>query len=202
MSKYLIGAGGHASVIYDIAKKQGVKIDGVFIDEGAKSIVDLPIIDSISNIKNYENDEFMLAFGNITVRQKLVSILKEYNIKWFSLVDINSVVCNDVIIGDGTVVMPGAVVNSGAIIGNHVIVNSGSIVEHGCMISDHVHISPGATVCGNCKIGVGSWIGAGSTVINEITIGDNAIVGAGSIVISNINSEEKVVGNPAKVLKK
>lgn len=197
MKKYLIGAGGHASVISDIAKKQGILLNGVFIDENAKNITNLELIDSIKNIENYINDEFLLAFGNLNIRQSLEKDLSLKNIKWFSLIDCNAIICEDVKIGIGTVVMPGAIINAGAVIGNHVIINTGVIVEHGCIIEDHVHISPRSVICGNSKVGFGTWVGAGSTIINEISIGNNAIIGAGSVVVRDVLDNEEVMGVPA-----
>lgn len=202
MSKYLIGAGGHASVILDIATKNHIKIDGVFVDKTQKDITGLPVIGEFKDILKYsgEDTEFMLAFGNIKIREKLEKELTDNGVKWFSLIDKDAVICSNVKVGEGTVIMPGAIVNSQASIGKHVIINSGSIVEHGCIISDHVHMSPRATICGNSKIGKGTWLCAGSIVIDDIFVGDDVIVGAGAVVIRNIKDKDKVVGIPAKTL--
>lgn len=200
MRHYIIGAGGHATVINDMAINQNFKINGVFIDKGVKNITGLVDIDTIDKINQYDG-KFLLAFGNIAVRKKIVTNPDNINVKWFSLIDKRAIISKDVTIGEGTVVMPGAVINAGAVIGNHVIINSGVIIEHGTIIGDHTHISPGSVLCGNTRIGEGTWIGAGSTVINEIEIGSNVIVGAGSVVIRNIENEKKVVGVPAREIK-
>lgn len=199
MNRYLIGAGGHATVLSDIAKKQKIWINGVFIDNNAKNITMYPVIDSISNVINYKNDEFIFAFGNIKVRKELEKNFSLHGIKWFSLIDSTAIISDDVTIGNGTVIMPGVIINSGAKIGNHAIINSGVIIEHGCEIGNHVHMSPRSVICGNSKIGDGTWIGAGSVIIDGITIGSNSVIGAGSVVVNNIGSNQKVMGVPAKV---
>lgn len=200
---YLIGAGGHASVIEDIAGKNNFPLDGVFYDGNVKNLTQLEQLGSIQDIKEYiDGNHLMIAFGDINSRIKLAKFLKEHNAKWFTLVDPTASVSSEVTIGEGTVIMPNAVVNAGAKIGNHVIINSGSVIEHGCVIEDYVHVSPGSTICGNAIIRSGSWIGAGSVVIGAIEIGENCVVGAGSVVIRNIDSNTKVAGNPAKILKK
>lgn len=198
MKRYLIGAGGHATVLSDIAKKNKIEINGVFIDDNAKNITEYQIIDSINNISKYKSDEFIFAFGNVEVRKKLEKEFSEQGIKWFALIDNSSIISEDVTIGEGTVIMPGAIINAGAKIGKHVIINSGVIIEHGCEIGDHVHISPRSVVCGNTKIGEATWVGAGSVIIDGITIGSNSIIGAGSVVVNDIDSFDKVMGVPAK----
>ena len=199
---YLIGAGGHASVIEDIAKKNNFILDGVFYDGDIKNLTNLKKIDEIKNVLDYASgNNFIVAFGDIESRINLVENL-EGKINWFTLIDPTAIISSNVKIGNGTVIMPGTVINSGVNIGNHVIINSGSIIEHGCDIGDHVHISPGSTICGNSKISFGAWIGANSVIINAIKIGKKAIIGAGSVVINDIDAETKIAGNPAKDINK
>ena len=198
---YLIGAGGHATVIEDIAKKNNLKLDGVFYDGNIKNLTQLEKIDDINKISDFiKKNSFMVAFGDIESRIKLVELLDKNNIDWFTLIDPTAVIGSNVEIGIGTVIMPGVVINSGAKIGNHVIINSGSIIEHGCVIEDHVHVSPGSVICGNSKIEFGSWIGARTVIINATKVGRRSIVGAGSVVINDIEAETKIAGNPAKIL--
>jgi len=175
----------------------------VFYDGNVENLTKLVRIGSIEDVKKYlQGNRLMIAFGNITSRIQLAKFLEQNNAQWFTLVDPTATVASNVSIGEGTVIMPHVVINAGAKIGNHVIINTGSIIEHGCTIEDYVHISPGSTICGNSMIRSGSWIGAGSVVIGAIEVGENCIVGAGSVVIRDIDSNTKVVGHPAKLLKK
>lgn len=45
------------------------------------------------------------------------------------------------------------------------------------------------------------WIGAGVTILNNTEIGDNCIVGAESLIKGNYQSNQMIVGNPARVIK-
>lgn len=200
---YLIGAGGHATVIENIADKNNFALDGVFFDENTINLTRLKRIGDFSSIKdNATNNKFMIAFGDISSKIKLVESLKEKDMKWFTLIDPTATIGSNVFIDDGTIVMPGVIINSGAKIGKHVILNSGVIIEHNCIIEDYVHVSPGSVICGNTIVKRGSWIGAGSVVINALEVGCNVVVGAGSVVIRNIEDNTKVVGNPAKKIKR
>ena len=79
-------------------------------------------------------------------------------------------VSQEALIGDGTVIMPGAVVRGSAKIGKHVIVNSGAVVEHDCVLEDFVHIAPGAHLCGNVHVGEGTLVGVGVGIAPNTTI--------------------------------
>jgi len=70
-------------------------------------------------------------------------------------------VARDVVIGEGTVVMAGAVIQPGARIGRHCIVNTCASVDHDCLVKDYAHIAPGAHLCGNVHVGEGALIGVG-----------------------------------------
>ncbi len=64
-------------------------------------------------------------------------------------------------LGEGTVVMAGAVVNPDAPCGPGAIVNSGAVVEHDCVLGAVVHVSPNAALGGNVTIGDRSHVGTG-----------------------------------------
>jgi UDP-3-O-[3-hydroxymyristoyl] glucosamine N-acyltransferase len=67
-------------------------------------------------------------------------------------------------IGEGSVILAGAVVNTNASIGKGCIININSCVDHDCIIDDRVHVCSGALVRSMCSIGRLAYIGAGSCV--------------------------------------
>jgi sugar O-acyltransferase (sialic acid O-acetyltransferase NeuD family) len=104
------------------------------------------------------------------------------------------------VIGAGTVVFAGAVINADARIGSGCIVNSGAIVEHDCVLERAVHVSPGAVVSGGVRVEAEAWIGAGAVVIEGVTVGARTTVGAGAVVIRSLPSAVTAVGVPARPL--
>lgn len=201
MHYYLIGSSGHASVIIDIFKTEGLEISGLFDDftTGIKS--GIPIIGKSDAALNYEQDsQFIIAVGDNTGRKKLAD--KLYMLKYKTIIHKSAIIGSNVVVDCGTVIFPKTVINAGTVIGKHAIVNTGAIVEHNCCIGDCVHISPGATLCGDVTVGDNSWVGAGSTVIPKVKIGSNVIVGAGTTVIRDVPDGTTVVGNPARELKR
>ncbi len=89
-------------------------------------------------------------------------------------------------VGEGTVIMHGAMVQPGTILGNHVIINTNASVDHDCRIGDFAHIAPGVTLCGNVEVGEGTLIGAGSVVIPGVKIGPWKVIRAGSVVTEDV----------------
>ncbi len=191
----IIGASGHGRVIADIAKL--LNFDVSFCDDDVRQFEREHVLPR-SKV-NFQNRNLIIGIGNNKIRGKIAFQYPENNFS--KLFHPTSIIAKFSSIGDGTVVMPLAVINVGVKIGKHCIVNTGAIIEHDCVLDDFVHISPNATLCGSVIIGSYSWIGAGATVIQGIKVGENVTIGAGSVVINNIPDNTIVVGNPAKIIK-
>lgn len=73
-------------------------------------------------------------------------------------------------IGDGTVIMPGAVIMNNVRIGKHCIINTGATINHDCVIGDFAHIAPGANLCGGVHVGEGSLVGVGVSIEPNVQI--------------------------------
>ena len=194
----LFGASGHAKVILDTLEKQGIKVD--FLVDANREIKTLQSYSVVNELeyKFKETDKVIVSIGSNTIRQKIVEKLK---VKYGWAIHPSAVLGDDVVIGEGTVVMAGAVINSSSVIGSHSIINTSASVDHDCVLGDFVHVSPNATLCGHVSVGEGTQIGAGATVIPTLSIGKGATIGAGTVVLSNIPDYAIVAGNPGKIIK-
>ena len=85
-----------------------------------------------------------------------------------------------VMIGAGTQVMAGAILQPDSEIGRNVIINSGALIEHHCRIEDHVHIAPGAILCRKVTVGTGAVVGAGAVILQGGEIAAGTLVKAAS----------------------
>lgn len=101
-------------------------------------------------------------------------------------------------IGEGSVVLAGAIVQNGAVVGVDCIVNTAAVLEHDVRVGDHVHVSPGAVICGGAEVGAGAHVGAGSVVLPGVRIGERSIVGAGAVVRVDVPCGATVAGVPAR----
>lgn len=194
----IYGASGHAKVIVDIAKSNGVPLDYILDDDREKlEILEYSVHHTFTPAM--EDLEVVIAIGNNHTRKKVANHISNNFCK--PMIHSSVILGENVKIGEGTVIMPNSVINSSATIGAHCIINTSAIIEHDTEINDFAHISPGATITGNVIIGEGTQIGAGATVIPGIKIGKWVTVGAGAVIIRDIPDFAVVVGNPGKLIK-
>lgn len=191
---YLYGASGHAKVIMDILKVNGINIDGLVDDNPAlNELLGYPVYH-----QQYDLSPMIVSIGNNAIRKKIVENL---SVEFGQAIHPTAVVSSTAIIEEGTVVMQGAIIQACSRIGKHCIINTGASVDHECVIEDYVHISPHATLCGNVHVGEGSWVAAGTIVLPGVKIGKWSVVGAGSVVSKDVPDGVLAVGNRCKIIK-
>jgi len=207
----IIGAGGHAKVIYDILmsikrkKTDDVEVLG-FLDDSfdhlaCRELFELPIIGKISRLDEFAGGGIfcVCAIGNNGARRNICDKYAQF--KFYTAIHPSASIGTNVSIGEGTVVMANAVINPDTRVGKHAIINTSSVVEHDNIIGDWAHICPGTVLCGGVRIGDLTWVGANSTAIPKITVGSRVMVGAGTTIIRDIPDDCTVAGNPARILK-
>jgi len=205
----LIGGGGHCKVVISILKKLDT-FEIVSIVDNYKSesfISGIKIIGTDDDLKDiYKSGvhNALITVGSVkdnTKRYKLFNMVKEIGFKFPVIISHKAVVDESVKIEEGSVIMPGGIINIDSSIGKNCIINTSAIIEHDCAIGDHCHIAPGVHISGAVNIGKLSFIGIGAIIIQGIKIGKNVIIGAGSVVIKDIPDNVIAVGNPAKIIK-
>jgi sugar O-acyltransferase (sialic acid O-acetyltransferase NeuD family) len=195
---YLYGASGHAKVIIDVLKSNGLIVNGIFDDNiNIKQLLDYRVLGKYDP-QIVQGDKIIISIGNNKLRAK---IAEQVGADFGTVIHKSASVSEYSSVNIGTVVMQNAVIQSNAIIGKHVIINTSAIVEHDCVISDFVHISPNVTICGNVKVGEGTHVGAGAIIIPGIRIGKWSTIGAGCIIINDVPDNVVIVGNPGKIIK-
>ncbi|MBN2303051.1 MAG: acetyltransferase, partial [Anaerolineae bacterium] len=187
------GASGHARVVADIVRVQGIYRIAGYLDDRAESpgaefnggrILGgqerLPILldQGITHL--------IIGIGNCWVRLALADVAETAGFTLAAAIHSSAVIAAGVDIGGGTVIAAGCVINPAARIGCNVIVNTSASVDHDCVLADGVHISPGAHLAGGVTVGRGTWVGIGSVVKEQVTIGAGSMIGAGSVVLADI----------------
>ncbi|MDR2149052.1 MAG: acetyltransferase [Tannerella sp.] len=196
---YLIGAGGHAKVVIDILRANNIEIEGIYdSNPNCEDLLNIPFLGSEEG-KSFDAKPVIISIGNNQTRKKVASGINDAN--YVKAIHPSSIISDNVMIGEGTVIMHGAIIQNSGMIGKHVIINTGASVDHDCIIDDFAHISPGVVLCGNVHIGEGSHIGAGAVCIPGIKVGKWCTVGAGAVVTKNIPDYTVAVGTPARVIK-
>ncbi len=198
----LIGGGGHAKVILDIAGLTGRTVAGILSanSDNVLPIADLGSDDRLREPAFVAAHDFLIAVGNPQTRRRIATTLAEHGARLTTMIHPATTVATDVVIGGGTALAAGAIVNPGTVIGQHCILNTAASVDHDCEIADGVLIGPGARLCGGVECREGVLIGAGAVVTEGHVVGTGAVVGAGATVVSDIPPGVTVVGTPAQAI--
>lgn len=202
----IIGAGGHGKVVADCARMTKQFDDIRFLDGKYPELLhvaDWEIVGHQDDYANYDdkNTWYFVAIGSNHVRHKWQQKLLTNGLKIATLVHPNACVAQDVIIGQGTLILAGCVINILTEIGSGCIINTGATVDHDCSIGEFNHIAPGVNLAGAVQLGIEVFMGVGCNVIQCVSIGEKTTVGAGSTVLQNIPANVTAVGTPAKVIK-
>ncbi len=196
---YLYGGSGHARVIRDIIEACGYTLEGVIdINPNLHDFMGVPVQHDVDERVR----QMIISIGSNKIRQRIGEQFAG-QIEFPSAIHPSAIVSPYMAgIGEGSVVMQGAILQSGVSIGRHCIINTGASLDHECVIGDYAHISPHATLCGDVQVGEGTWVGAGSVAIPGIRIGKWSVIGAGSVIVRNIPDGVVAFGNPCRVIRK
>ncbi|NQT32341.1 MAG: acetyltransferase [Candidatus Omnitrophica bacterium] len=204
----LIGGGGHCKVVIDAVRLSGeYEIEGI-IDPGLEpgsDVMGVPVLGGDEILAEVYNKGVKNAFiavgsvGDCTIRKAIHKKIKGVGFNVPVIRHPETVVANDVELGEGSFVAASVTINTGTKIGENVIINTSSSIDHDCQIGDFAHISPGTILSGEVRIGDSSHIGAKSVVNQVISIGEECIIGSGSVVTRDIPSGSKAFGSPCKI---
>lgn len=197
----IVGAGGHGRVVLDAvsALKQPV---GGFIDSVAKHGAEINSCvvrgdNSLLDDRSFLNaHKFIVAIGNQKARRELSLMLLDRT-ELATIVHPSAIISPHAVIGIGTAIIAGAIVNANAHIGRFCILNTNCTIDHDNNLADGVQVCPGVHLAGSVRCGEDAFLGTGAIVIPGISIGANAVVGAGAVVIRDVPEGATVVGNPA-----
>ena len=184
VSMFVYGAGGHGKVIVDTIANGQVRY-GVtqLIDDDVRlhgrRLLGFPI----RGAEAIDDEQGFIAIGDNRSRLRIAS---RYRGRLVTLIHRSATLGQDVLLGQGTVLMAGAIVNVGTTVGANVIINTAATVDHDCAIGDGVHIAPGCHLCGNVEVGEGSLLGVGTLVVPGVRIGKHAFIHAGQVVTRDV----------------
>ena len=205
----ILGAGGLGKEIAWLIEE---------INENKKEWEILGFLDSHPSVKNMEllgykvlgpfedafkfpDAFFVIAFGDPRLREKVVNIVAQYDVKWATLISPTVKVHRTNKLGIGVIISRYTDLTVECTIGNHVMLNIHVVLGHKVEIGDFSIVSPNTTINGAAIIGKSCSIGA-NVFVRDIVIGDYVTVGASSCVIKPVESDCVVAGIPADVIRK
>lgn len=200
---FLYGASGHAKVVIDIIERQGSNTIAFLIDDNlalkGQDFFGYPVIGGKVDLLALpvRPSKCIVAIGSNYARVTVAEWLTSNGFELVAAIHPSAQLGRGVSVGEGAVVMAGAVINCDTRIGRNVIVNTRASIDHDCLVGDGAHLGPGSTLCGTVSVGKKTFVCSGATVIPNLTIGEYVTIGAGSTVIRDVQDGKTVAGVPA-----
>ena len=197
---HVLGGGGHAKVVISTLLAAGFEIAAVYDDAEVKwgqTCLGFPIQGPLAALPTDFPVSAVIALGDNHTRRTIAQRFP--TVQWLTVVHPHAWVHTSVVLGAGTVVFAGAVIQPETRIGSHCIINTGASVDHDCRLGDFVHLAPGTHLAGEVEIRDGALLGIGSVVLPGRRIGEWAIVGAGGGVVQDLPERCIAIGVPARV---
>jgi sugar O-acyltransferase (sialic acid O-acetyltransferase NeuD family) len=186
----LIGAGGHAASCIDVIESEGrFRVAGLvgIASELHQRLCGYEVIatdDALCELAR-EYRCALITVGQIKSGESRIRLYREACEAGFEMPTIFSPhahISGHAIVGPGSIIMCGALINANAKVGSNCIINSHAIIEHDAEVGDHCHISTGAILNGNVRVGEASFIGSGVVTKHGTSIGAGCLVGMASVI--------------------
>ncbi|WP_374525859.1 acetyltransferase [Sphingopyxis sp.] len=210
----IYGASGFGREVMPVAREQHERDDArlVFIDDNS--------VASESTISGHEaltwqafteqagdDAAVAVAIADAAIRERLMDRCVDAGMACRTIRALNVVVGDNVVVGEGAILQPFAMLTSDIRIGRGFHANIYSYVAHDCVIGDYVTFAPGVKCNGNVHIEDRAYIGTGAilrqgTLDRPLVIGAGATIGMGAVVTKDVPPGVTVVGNPARPLEK
>lgn len=163
----------------------GVTVDDAYLDQGASFPV--PVVGLSQLVLRFPPDScvILMAMGYANVnadRRSMFERLKALGYVIETYVHPQAMVHTAHPIGEGSVVLPGALVEPEVRLGANTVVWGNVTLAHHSVIGDHVWLASGTVVSGKARIGDHCFIGVNATIVNAVTLGDHVIVGGGALI--------------------
>jgi sugar O-acyltransferase (sialic acid O-acetyltransferase NeuD family) len=206
----LFGGGIHVRYCIDIIEKGNrfniVGITDPYLEIGA-DILGYKIIGRQEHIKSLVSD-FKVEAGIVTIgdnwTRKIVrdTILEQIpDFEFVSAIHPSVILGNNVMVGNGTVIMAGCIISPNTRIGEFCFFASGAILEHDSIMEDFGSLSAGSVTGGKVIIRNFAAIMLGVIIFDRVTIGEHSVVGSGSLVTKDIPGYVIAYGSPARVIR-
>lgn len=203
----VIGGGGHAKIIINLLQKlKKYSILG-YVDRADKGdILGVGYLgndDGLSHIKSQNpRCHAVIGVGQVDIknnRREIHQRLVRLGFDLPTLISPDAIVASDVKLGQGSVVIEGAIIQPGTVIGHCAIINTGVCIDHDCRLGDFVHMAPGTVLSGGVEVGDDVMICTGAVVIQCRKICSQCLIGAGATVVDDLTQPGKYLGTPARI---
>lgn len=163
----------------------GLAVDDEFVSQGGVEGYRTVGLSALAGAFPSNTHRVIMAMGYNDLnrsRELMLERLKAMGYGVETYVHPDAMVHTDHPLGEGSVVLPGAVIEPHARVGRNTMVWSNVTLAHHSNVGDHCWVAAGTVVSGQAQVRHNTFLGVGSTVVNAITVGEFNIVGAGALI--------------------
>ena len=206
MDLIIIGAGGHGTVVADMAMSAGYNVLA-FVDSrkiGSK-IVGVDVIPSVTELSSniVSSCGFVIAIGDNFSREiayrDLLAILPNAHFPMLS--HPSATISSFASIGQGTVVLAQSYIGPNCRVGQFCILNTQASLDHDSELCDFSTLAPKVSTGGNVYVGRRSAVCIGATLKQRVRVGADSVIGAHSFLNSDVPDCSVVYGAPARIVR-
>jgi sugar O-acyltransferase (sialic acid O-acetyltransferase NeuD family) len=202
-SLIIVGSGGHAVSVFDVARSAGFDVR-CFVDRerAGDRLLGVLVVRDVTEGAAVGAD-FCIALGDNEGRAATHAELARTHpmARFPRVIHASAVVSALSSVGEGTVVMPGAVIGPNTKVGRFCILNTRASIDHDCVMDDYASLAPGVTTGGKVRIGSRTAISIGAVIKHNVTVGDDCVIGASSYLNADLVSNHVAFGIPARVVR-
>ena len=199
MKLIIIGAGGFAKQVIDVAQLNKFEIIGIIDDFSLEGLYDYPILGKISDLNELLSCQSELkvfcGIGDTKVRERIFSLFPD---RFVNCIHPTAVISTYSIIGTGNYIGPNVCIMPDVKIGHNNIIDPIVVLSHDVIIGNHNHLAAHCCLLGKVTIKDCNLIGSNSTVLPKINVGSHNILGAGAVLTKSKEDNKILVGVPAK----
>lgn len=124
-----------------------------------------------------------MGYGELNrSRQSMFERLKSHNYAIETYIHNDAKVYTRYDIGDGSVVLPGAVVEPFCRVGSNTLIWCNTTIAHHASIDSHCWLASGSVISGGAIVRDNTFIGVNATIVNGVEVSKLNIVGANALI--------------------
>lgn len=173
---------------YEVA---GFTVDDEFVAQGGIGGYRTVGLSEVAGVFSHESHHVIMAMGYNDLnrsRETMFERLKDMGYGVETYIHPDARVYSNHPVGEGSVVLPGAVIEPHAQVGANTMVWSNVTVAHHSSVGDHCWVAAGTVISGQAKVERNTFLGVGCTVVNAITVGEFNVIGAGALISRDTKS--------------
>jgi len=179
----------------------GFAVDDDFVMQGGvggpRSVGLSGVVDTFSPLTH--RVIMAMGYGDLNrSREVMFDLLKEMGYGVETYIHPEARVYTDNPLGEGSVVLPNAVIEPHAQVGANTMVWSNATLAHHSSVGDHCWVAAGAVVSGYAKVLNNTFLGVGCTLVNAVTVGEFNVVGAAALISRDTKSHSVYLARSAE----